>query len=345
MEIYLNTGHFFAVPAAVAEHFLKLASGDQLKVLLYVLCHADTALTAEQVAAQCGVRPEAVEEALAFWQSVNILRNSPDAAPAAVRIAEQSPAAEPVRIPEQPAVEKELIKKCPTSEMTSTRWVINPIEMTKLLAQDHDMLTLIQNSAEVSLKPQMMKCLIWMHEILGLTPDIITMLAAYCVKKRKFNIKVLESIACRWVEQGITTHELAQQDIQNMEDRWNYTGVIMRIFGLEKQPTSEVQEYIDKWRSSKMQYELIRIAYEKTRNRIGDKANISAFKYVDKILERWAVAGIFTVEAARQDEAAFQVAKQKRRFADGQGRKETSVREKKHSSIDPEKVEKLINAF
>ena len=57
MEIYLNNGHSFPVPVAVADHLLGLASHDQLKVLLYVLCHANEPLSQEQIAKCCKVQP------------------------------------------------------------------------------------------------------------------------------------------------------------------------------------------------------------------------------------------------------------------------------------------------
>ena len=77
MEIYLNNGHAFPVPVAVADHLLGLASHDQLKVLLFVLCHAGETLTEAQIAKSCKVQPAAVEEALVFWQDCNILQNAP----------------------------------------------------------------------------------------------------------------------------------------------------------------------------------------------------------------------------------------------------------------------------
>ena len=78
MEIYLKQGHTFPVPVTVADHLLGLASHDQLKVLLYLLCHADEPLSAEAVAQNCKVRPDAVEEAVAFWQDANVLSGSPE---------------------------------------------------------------------------------------------------------------------------------------------------------------------------------------------------------------------------------------------------------------------------
>ena len=73
MDFYLKAGGAFTVPSIVADHLLGLASHAQLKVLLYVLAHADSALTESQIAAACKVEPENIAEALDFWQQVNVL--------------------------------------------------------------------------------------------------------------------------------------------------------------------------------------------------------------------------------------------------------------------------------
>lgn len=313
MEIYLNTGHLFTVPAAVADHFLKLASGDQLKVLLYVLCHADTALTAEQIALQCGVRPEAVEEALVFWQSVNILSEQPSSVPA---VRQNAGTAEPAPVPATATTtplsadsSTEKIVKTPESlcnpvKTSSTVWVINPSEMVAYIQADKaiaDMFSYIEMNIGRPLKHLEQKCLLWMNQILGLKPDIIVMLAIYFANKYKFNIDLMEKTARRWVNEGITSHELAQKDIQLMEDSWSYTGRIKKIFGMDKNPTPDQQKIIGNWRSKHIQFELIRVAFEQTRNAIGDQIKLSTFKYVDAILERWIASGICTVEAAQKD--------------------------------------------
>ncbi|MBR5405269.1 MAG: DnaD domain protein [Oscillospiraceae bacterium] len=343
MEIYLNTGHFFAVPSAVAEHFLKLASGDQLKVLLYVLCHADAVLTAEQIAAQCGVQPSAVEEALAFWQSVNIIRGSAEAAPAEVRTAAQSQAAEPVRVPETAAGNEVPVRAA--VQATSASWALRPSEIAARKEQNKAVAEMFAAAEQLAGRPlnhTELQSLLWMHEYLGLQPDLVMMLAAYCIEIGCFQVRYMEKIALEWQERGILTHEAAQQDIQRMETARSFTGRVMRIFEMSRRPTPKQQAYIDGWLQKNFSPEMIRLAYEKTRDAADDKLS---FPYLDSILQRWAAAGIQTVEAAEQDEAAFQAAKQKRRPAAGQGGKGKTSRRTQISSIDPDEIEKLIGAY
>ena len=96
MEIYLKQGHTFPVPVTVADNLLKLASHDQLKVLLYLLCHAEEPLSAETVAQNCKVLPDAVEEAIAFWQDANVLSNTQDLP--AVRLQNTAPQQRPAPV-------------------------------------------------------------------------------------------------------------------------------------------------------------------------------------------------------------------------------------------------------
>ena len=67
----LNLGAWntiFAVPCAVVDQYLKIASPNQLKVLLWVLRHADHGFEPKEPAQALGLSEDAVEEALLFWQ-------------------------------------------------------------------------------------------------------------------------------------------------------------------------------------------------------------------------------------------------------------------------------------
>ncbi|WP_411655373.1 hypothetical protein [Anaeromassilibacillus sp. SJQ-1] len=58
----------FAVPCAVVDQYIKIASPNQLKVLLWVLRHADHGFEAKEPAQALGLSEDAVGEALLFWQ-------------------------------------------------------------------------------------------------------------------------------------------------------------------------------------------------------------------------------------------------------------------------------------
>ena len=75
MEFKANCGIWgtmFGVPCIVADNFLKLASGQQIKVLLYLLRNSGKDCTAEEVASGTGSTVQEVNEAVAFWEQVNV---------------------------------------------------------------------------------------------------------------------------------------------------------------------------------------------------------------------------------------------------------------------------------
>ena len=76
MEFKANCGVWgtmFGVPCVVADNFLKLATGEQIKVLLYLLRASGRTVSTEEIAANTGVTTQQAEEAVLFWQQVNVL--------------------------------------------------------------------------------------------------------------------------------------------------------------------------------------------------------------------------------------------------------------------------------
>ena len=338
MEIYLNNGHTFPVPVAVADHLLGLASHDQLKVLLYVLCHANEPLSQEQIAKSCKVLPPAVEEALVFWQDANVLLPAP-AAPA-VRLQTAAAAPQPAPV-QQPAVQP---PQNPAAEQTavqsSSRPHLMPGEIAERIQKDPALAAVFREVERLTGKRNYTvdNSLIWMHEYLGLPPDVILMLAAYCAQTDCFNTRYMEKIAVEWQERGITTHQLAQADITRRTEARSYTGKIMALFEMDRRPTSKQQEYIDGWQKSGFSLDLIQVAYEKTRDKMDDKVK---FSYLNGILRKWEAADIRTPEAAAQEDAAFYAARQQKKAAGSAAAK--GIGEAADSSIDMDEVEKLMN--
>ena len=112
----------------------------------------------------------------------------------------------------------------------------------------------------------------------------------------------------------------------------------MTLFEMDRRPTSKQQEYIDGWQKSGFSLDLIRVAYEKTRDKMDDKVK---FSYLNGILRKWEAAGIRTPEAAAQEDAAFYAARQQKNAAVSAAAKGTG--EAAGSSIDMDEVEKLMN--
>ena len=75
MNYKLNLGAWnsvFAVPAAVVDNYIKLAGGNNLKVLLLVLRNAGNEISAEEIARKTGVSSDDVQDALLFWEQTGL---------------------------------------------------------------------------------------------------------------------------------------------------------------------------------------------------------------------------------------------------------------------------------
>ena len=346
MEIYLKQGHTFPVPVTVADHLLGLASHDQLKVLLYLLCHADEPLTADAVAKNCKVLPDAVEEAVAFWQDANVLGSSPELPAVRLQRTAPAPTAAPAPQTEQtpaqmpapePAAQPEPNAKL---QISSSQFSMMPSEIAARIRENQaiaEMFRGIEQLAGRMLNNTEQKSMIWMHEYLGLKPDLLLMLAAYCVQNDCFHVRYMEKVAIEWQERGVMTHALVEEDIRRRTEARTFTAKLMRLFEMKRQPTKLQQSFIDRWQQQGWSFEMIQLAYEKTRNQNDDKLS---FSYLNGILEKWEQAGIRTAaDAAKQDDAYYAARRQKR------GSTKKPPEGSSNSSIDMDIVEKIMNPY
>ena len=348
MDVFLNTGSFFSVPAAVADQ-LKLASHAQLKVLLYLLCHADVSLTAGEITRACGVTEREVEEALCFWQNARILSNTAQIPVTNVQTAAvqqpaalQQPAVPPREQPQEPRA---------AVPVSSSSFRLQPDEIAKRQKENagiSEMLACAEQYAKRPLNYTELNSLIWMHEYLGLAPEIVLILVAYCTESNQFHVRSMEHIAVNWAENGICTCALAEEDVQKRIAQRSYTGQMMRIFGMAKPPTASQQTIFNSWCALHMPPEMVHIAYDKMRDNLSIEASsMKQLKYMNGIIERWAAAGIFTPDGAAQEDIRHRSEAQ---AAANRQEKRTNSRpaakagvKTAQSSIDLEEAAKLFN--
>lgn len=310
-ELFLRTGQSFSVPVIVADNFLRLASHEQLKILLYVLCHADAPISTEDICRVCGVTQEDVTAAVVFWQNANVLGvgngNVPavSISPAVSAPAPAAPAPEPQAAPkpEEPAVPEPLPAVSGTAKAKvkqfsdSIRFNITPSMIAERL-QNQKIRELFEFVEQLAgdLKPSIQQSLIWMHDYLGIQPDNIAMLLAYCKEIGKFEVPYWQTIAADWQEREINTHEQVQQEINRLMDNRTYVGRVRRMLEMQRTPTDNQQEFIDRWQAMGFSPEVIREASFATRDNTDDRMS---FPYMDRVLTDWHTRGITTVEAAK----------------------------------------------
>ena len=325
MEFKVNCGIWgamFGVPSIVADNFLKLASGEQIKVLLYLLRCSGKMCSTEEISANTGVSADEAEEAVLFWQQANVL--SPQISNTAAPV--PSLMEQPVQSVEAaaPAAVTKTAESAPDHKTN-----LSGQEIAAIMADSQDIRELfkIVESILGVLKNSQLNSIIWLYDHLGLKKEVIITLISYCASIEKTNTAYVEKIASVWAENDINTMAAAQDEIQRLSASRDYLSGIMRAFEMNRRPTTKQTELIQQWKNAGFSVELIRYAYEKTIERI-DKLN---FDYINKILLSWRDSGFATVDDVKRSENDFR----NKKASSKSGMNDTDV----------EEYESVINQF
>lgn len=325
MEFKVNCGIWgtmFGVPGIVADNFLKLATGGQIKVLLYLLRYSGKMCSLDEISLNTGVGADEVEEAIMFWQQANVLtpQNSPEIA--SVRsIMSQQPLDETKQA--VPAHKPEAIPNHKANYSGS--------EIADIMKDSQDIRELFKITEGIlgTLKNSQMNSIIWMYDHLGLKKEVIITLLTYCSSIEKTNTAYVEKIAADWAENDINSMKAAQDEIQRLSASKDYTESIMKLFEMSRRPTTKQDEIIKQWKKNGFSLDLIHYAYEKTLEQI-NKLN---FDYINKILISWNDSGFKSADDVKNAESSFRRKKKEQNSQKGE------------NDPDIEEYKSVINKF
>ena len=295
MEFKVNCGIWgamFGVPIIVADNFLKLATGGQIKVLLYLLRYSGKMCSTEDISTNTGVSPEEAEEAVLFWQQANVLSPQTSGAPAPVPSLMAQPS-QSVEAPASGQIHKE------TEPAPNHKISLSAKEIADIMngSQDIRELFRIIESILGSLSNGQMNSIIWMYDHLGLKKEVISTLFSFCQQIEKTNTAYIEKIAVSWAEKEINSLEAATDEKQKLLTSRDFTSQVARTLELSPPITQNKKDIIEQWRTLGFSIELIRYAYEKA---LDIEAKLPFF-YANKTLLKWHDKGITTVEEAKND--------------------------------------------
>ncbi len=325
MEFKANCGVWgtmFGVPCVVADNFLKLATGEQIKVLLYLLRASGRSVSTEEIALNTGVTAQQAEEAVLFWQQVNVL-SSDNSINVPKSIMSES-------VPQQTntvSVEETLLVN--SSALPRRREILRPTEITDIMKGSPAVAELFKAAESIlgHINNTMQNSLIWMTNYLGLKAEVILVLLVYCVNIEKTNVAYIEKIAMSWSEKDINNLESAQEEIERLTSSNDYVGSIMKMFEMKRRPTTKQLDIIEKWRAAGYAKDMIHYAYEKTVENTGKLS----FEYTDKVLASWKDSGFRNADDVKHAESDF-----RKRKKSGTETSET---------FDAEKYNFVINNF
>lgn len=256
------------LPKAVADRFLPLATGVQIKVILCLFRFENMPLTVEDISKQCNADLNDVKEAIEYWVKNGLL----------IRRGSQ------------------LVLSSAVTEQPQTLPRYNPESILERKNSDNEFSYLvdeIQRLLGKTVNHNDMSVVFAMYDHLGFSTDLVLQIVNYCMSSGKTNFRYIEKVALDWYDRGIDSFEKAEKLIRTLEQRDRAEHAVAIYFGIEDRALSKKEkEYIDNWINAlNMSMEMIKQAYEVC---IDKKTKLS-FAYINGILADWYKKGYTTV--------------------------------------------------
>lgn len=165
---------------------------------------------------------------------------------------------------------------------------------------DGDMLFLvIQQYLGKPLSATDINTVVYFHQQLGLSVDLIEYLFEFCVSNGHKSLRYIETVARSWSEKGIATVEAAKA----ANETYNKTYyAVLKAFGQNRSPVKNDIQWIDKWtKEYGFSIEIVLEACHRTMA----ATQKPTYNYTDKILKNWKTQNLTTLEAVAQADLAF----------------------------------------
>lgn len=302
MSYQINLGcwnEIFAVPAAVVDQHIKIASEAQLKVLLYLLRHSGKSLETSDIAKALNLSEQEAKNAVEFWSERELLTSVGDSlAPAQGEqtASVSAPDTQP-DIPEKP-------KKPRTTVSRAQR--PDPMFVSKLLKEDVYLASLLENvqsDLNKPLSPGDTAMIVMLYDTFGLPCEVIALLIEYLKSIGCANMRSIEKYGIRWADDGIKTVSDAQREIERMTNSREAWGSVSSLLGIRNigNPTKSQLDHANRWVNEwGFSDEMIVEAYERCVNTKGEY-NI---RYINAILQKWNNKGIKSLDTLKEEESA-----------------------------------------
>ncbi len=259
------------VDNAFIDHYMASASGEYVKVYLYLLRHQSEQIGIEDIAGGLNHTEADVRRALAYWERAGLLS-----------IGEPKASVQPCpQKAEQPQAEVR-----PSGSYGAD-------DLNRLSGDDAfaELLYIAQKYMNKVFSQRECQIFAYLYDGLHMRPELLEYLVEYCVQLGHTNIRYIETVALNWHQRGIATVDSAR----------NYAGsyskdsfAVMKAFGLtDRKPAPAEQQIIEKWfQEWGFSRELVLEACRRTIEAI----HTPSFKYADTILGDWKKANVHTAD-------------------------------------------------
>lgn len=292
----------FAVPSSVVDDNIRLASALQLKVMLYMLRHAEQDIDCETIATALGFDKTDIEDAMIFWcERGLVIKDDSQAKPIlhieAVSDVNISPAASAdLAVPKKKEVK---VSDIPISRPSYEQIAVRLEECKEF----SDLFAEAQQALGKTIGYDGQSVLIMMHDSYGLPFEVILMAVEYSVSQKKTGFSSIAKLGKVWSENGIDTLEGAMEYIEQhniVNETWNKLRSLTDISN--RAPTEKQRKMLNCWiKEYGYDADIIYYAYEESVDRTGKMS----LPYMDKIIKNWHDKGVKTAMDIQREKAKW----------------------------------------
>lgn len=300
----------FAVPNAVVDENIRLASALQLKTLLYMLRHAnEKSVSLTDISKAIGHDEEDINDALIFWseRGLTVKDGTAPSAPVAVKesyvskktvSAVSGNSSVSTEVPAVPAVKKveEIPVTKPDLDQVAAR--LQESEQLRLLFAE------AQNILGKTVGYDGQSTLIMMHDSYGLPVEVILMAIEYNKAKGKTGFAAISKTGREWSELEIDSIEGAIEYIEEhniVDETWHKLRSMTEISN--KNPTQKQKRFLTAWiKEYGYNADMIYFAYEESIDNTGK----ASFDYMDKVLANWYKNSVKTPQDIQREKMKWQ---------------------------------------
>lgn len=280
-----------AVSNTFIDEYMGTASGEYVKVYLYLLRHAGEDVEIPDIADALNHTEADVRRALAYWERAGVLAPEEEKAvaneSAVTRETELDDEKQNIAV-EQPAAAKQ------QSGAPDIPDAGNSYDRMKRLSADEEFSALLYAVQQYLGKTfSAIECekFAYFYDVLHMSCELLEYLAEYCAEGGHTSIRYIEKVALNWYQAGIHTRDEAREHSTRYSKD---TSAVMKAFGImgRNAGTAE-QEFMRRWfKEFGFDSTIVTEACNRTLTATGS----ASFPYADKILTGWKENGVRTLQ-------------------------------------------------
>lgn len=300
------------IPNEFLDHYMSGANGEFLKIYLYLIRWAgclEASITTTSIADFFNMTENDVKRALRFWEQEGLLRVAWDEEgnitaiclrPVTAPYHHETTAA-PAR-PAAPSPSPSMIQE--TNGYRIPAYSVDDLQIFMEEQNGDQLFFIIQQYTGKPLNQSDMNTILFFHNELGMSQDLIEHLFEYCISNGHRKMNYIQAVAIGWTEAGITTVEEAKTYCASFNQ---LNTSVMNAFGIKGRFLTEDELiFIRRWNQEyHFSQELISEACRRTIL----TAHSASFQYAEKILKGWRDHQVTTLEDVRRLDDAFDKAK------------------------------------